>query len=117
MYKPKKNKVVFVDPIIQFDSKELEPERELYVAVIKRAILDLANIGNKVLHNKAKGWFFCSVGVTCDNFEFICENANINANSLRTYAYEVTEKIKEDPKYKYKLYYIKSDDERNEGCQ
>ena len=43
MYKPKKNKKVFTDPIIQFESKELEPERELYVAVIKRAILDLAN--------------------------------------------------------------------------
>ena len=111
MYKPKKNKKVFTDPIIQFESKELEPERELYVAVIKRAILDLANTGNKALHNRAKAWFLCSVGVTCDNFEFICENANIDAGSLRTYAYEVTEKVK-DPKYKYKLYHIMSDDER-----
>ena len=112
MYKPKKNKKVFTDPIIQFESKELETERELYVAVIKRAILDLANTGNKALHDRAKAWFFCSVGVTCDNFEFICENANIDAGSVRTYAYEVTEKIK-DPKYKYKLYHIMSDDERN----
>ena len=114
MYKPKKNKKVFTDLIIQFESKELEPERELYVAVIKRAILDLANTGNKALHNRAKAWFLCSVGVTCDNFEFICENANIYASSLRTYAYEVIERVQEDPKYKYKLYYIKSDDERNE---
>ena len=52
MYKPKKNKKVFTDPIIQFESKELEPERELYVAVIKRAILDLANTGNKALSNR-----------------------------------------------------------------
>ena len=109
MYKPKKNKEVFVDPIVQFDTKE--PERKLYVAVIRRAILDLVNTENELVQNRAKGWFFCSVGVTCDNFEFICENANIDAGSLRTYAYEVSEKIK-DPTYKYKLYHIMSDDER-----
>ena len=109
MYKPNKNEEVFIDPIVQFDHEE--PERRLYMAVILQALLDATNKSNEVICKRAQAWFFCSVGVTCDNFEFICENANIDAGSLRTYAYEVTEKVK-DPKYKYKLYHIMSDDER-----
>ncbi len=111
MYKPKKNKKVFTDPIIQFDSKELEPERELYVAVIKRAILDLANTGNKALHDRAKAWFLCSVGVTCDNFEFICDSANIDSGSVRSYAYEAVNS-KQPSNFKYRIYQIMSDHTR-----
>ena len=103
MYKPKKNKKVFTDPIIQFENKELETERELYVAVIKRAILDLANTGNKALHDRAKAWFFCSVGVTCDNFEFICDHAGVEPGYVRSFAYEVINSDKQGV-FRYHIY-------------
>ena len=105
MYKPNKNKEVFVDPIVLFDHEV--PERRLYLAVILQALLDATNISDIVTKDKAKRWFFCSVGVTCDNFEFICDNANIDSNSIRGFAYEVINS-KKKPNFRYKIYQILS---------
>ena len=106
MYKPKKNEEVFVDPIVQFENEE--PERRLYLAVILQALLDATNKKNELLCRRAQAWFFCSVGVTCDNFEFVCENANVEATAVRTYAYEVVNS-EQAPKFKYRIYQIISD--------
>ena len=97
---------IFVDPIIQYDQQY--PERKLYLAVILQALLDATNISNIVTRDRAKAWFFCSVGVTCDNFEFICDNANLDSNSVRGFAYEVINS-KQKPNFRYKIYQILSD--------
>ena len=102
MYKPKKNEEIFIDPIVQFDQEV--PEHRLYLAVILQALLDATNKKNELLCKKAQAWFFCSVGVTCDN----CENANVNAESVRSYAYEVVNS-KQSSKFKYRIYQIISD--------
>ena len=87
---------IFVDPIIQFDYEE--PERRLYLAVIGRALLDIIRDPSKnaqtyredvIIKDRATAWFFCSIGVTCDNFEFICEGAGIDPSVVRSFAYTV----------------------------
>jgi len=105
MYRPNKNEEIFIDPIVLFEREV--PERRLYLAIILQALLDVTNISNIVTRNKAKRWFFCSVGVTCDNFEFICDNANIDSNSIRGFAYEVINS-KKKPNFRYKIYQILS---------
>ena len=100
-----KNKTIFVDPIVQFEREE--PERRLYLAVILQALLDATNVASRITKDRATAWFFCSVGVTCDNFEFICDNANIDSNSIRGFAYEVINS-KKKPNFRYKIYQILS---------
>jgi len=106
-HKPmKKNEDIFVDPIVQFDREE--PERRLYLAVILQALLDATNKTNIVVKDRARAWFFCSVGVTCENFEFICDNANVDTNSVRGFAYEVINE-KQESNFRYRIYQILSD--------
>ena len=106
MLRSKKPKNVFVDPIVLFDREE--PERRLYLAVILQALLDASNVSNIVTKDKAKAWFFCSVGVTCDNFEFICDNANLDAGAVRGFAYEVINS-EQKSNFRYRIYQILSD--------
>ena len=106
MLKPKKPKNVFVDPIVQFDHEE--PERRLYMAVILQALLDATNVASKITKDRATAWFFCSVGVTCDNFEFICDSANIDCNSVRGFAYEVINS-KQNKNFRYRIYQVLSE--------
>jgi|TARA_R110001583_G_scaffold188274_1_gene350320 hypothetical protein len=106
MLKPKKPKNVFVDPIVQFDHEE--PERRLYMAVILQALLDATNVASKITKDRATAWFFCSVGVTCDNFEFICDSAGIEPTIVRGFAYDVINSEKK-PDFKYRIYQILSE--------
>ena len=62
----KKTIDIFLD--VEYNKKEL-PERGLFLSVILQALLDATNKKSKVHRDKAIAWFFCSVGVTCDNFE------------------------------------------------
>ena len=103
-----KNKTIFVDPIVQFEREE--PERRLYLAVILQALLDATNVSNIVVKDKAIGWFFCSIGVTCDNFEFICDNANIEAGKVRSFAYEAINS-KQKSNFRYRVYQLLSNNE------
>ena len=105
MYKPKKNEVLFIDPIVQFDREV--PERRLYLAIILQALLDATNKTNVIIRDKAHAWFFCSIGVTCDNFEFICDAANIEADCVRGFAYEVINS-KQKTNYRYRIYKVLS---------
>jgi hypothetical protein len=75
-----------------------DPERRLYLAVIGRALLDIIRDPSKnaqtyredvIIKDRATAWFFCSIGVTCDNFEFICEGAGIDPSVVRSFAYTV----------------------------
>lgn len=78
-------------------SKKQElPERKLFLAVIFQALLDATKPIEKkeskisiTNRNRAVAWFFCSVGVTCDNFEYVCEQAGLNSNYTRQFAYKV----------------------------
>ncbi len=108
---------IFVDPIVLFDHEE--PERRLYLAVIIQALLDASNKlnkmnkdkaiarRNKINKDRAIAWFFCSIGVTCDNFEFVCDNAGIDPSSVRGFAYDVINS-KKKPNFRYRIYQILS---------
>jgi len=100
---------IFVDPIIQFDKEE--PERRLYLAVLLQALLDASNKINMIDKEKASAWFFCSVGVTCDNFELICDGAGIEPSLVRSFAYEVINSKKKS-KFRYKIYQILAEREK-----
>ena len=87
----------FEDIFVDIEKKEVEvPEKNLYLAVILQALLDATKPTEKkesslsvMYRDRAIAWFFCSVGVTCKNFEFVCEQAGLNAKYTRSYAYKV----------------------------
>ena len=77
-------------------NKSESPERKLFLAVIFQALLDATKPKEKkessisiLNRNRAVSWFFCSAGVTCDNFEFVCEQAGLSSNYTRQFAYKV----------------------------
>ena len=80
----KKTIDIFLD--VEYNKKEL-PERGLFLSVILQALLDATNKKSKVHRDKAIAWFFCSVGVTCDNFEQICNHAGLSLSYTRSFAY------------------------------
>jgi len=92
---------IFIDPIIQFDQKH--PDRRLYLAVILRALLDATQNKNDLYKKRAKAWFQCSVGVTCDNFEFICDHAGVEPGYVRSFAYEAINSGKQGV-FRYHIY-------------
>jgi len=79
-----------IDIFIDVEHKKQEaPERGLFLSVILQALLDATNDKSKVNKDRAIAWFFCSVGVTCDNFEYVCENAGMDAEYTRSFAIKV----------------------------
>ena len=91
---------IFIDPIVQYDRRY--PERRLYLAVILQALLDATKIKGDRNKKRATSWFQCSVGVTCNNFEFICDHAGVEPGYVRSFAYEVINS--EDPRsFRYKI--------------
>ena len=72
------------------------PERVLFLSVIFQALLDatkektiVESSRTSVERQHARAWFFCSVGVTCDNFEQICDHAGMSPSYTRSFAYKV----------------------------
>ena len=82
----KKTIDIFLD--VEFNKKE-SPERGLFLSVILQALLDATSKKSKVNKDRAISWFFCSVGVTCDNFEQICQHAGLSRSYTRSFAYKV----------------------------
>ena len=82
----KKTIDIFSD--VEFNNKE-SPERGLFLSVILQALLDATSKKSKVNKDRAISWFFCSVGVTCDNFEQICNHAGLSPSYTRSFAYKV----------------------------
>ena len=79
-----------------YDATDKDPFRSLYLAVVFQAILDLIkskdiqeNSSIKLQRDQAHAWVFCSVGVTCDNFEETCELAGLPPKLVRTFALKV----------------------------
>jgi hypothetical protein len=82
----KKTIDIFLD--VEYNKKE-SAERGLFLSVILQALLDATNNKSKVHKDRAIAWFFCSVGVTCDNFEQVCEHAGLSPTYTRGFAYKV----------------------------
>ena len=76
-----------------FYSEPQSSEKQLFLAVILQALLDLSKDykSDKMQHEKdrAKAWFFTEVGVTCKNFETVCDMAGMNIERTRSFAYKV----------------------------
>jgi hypothetical protein len=87
----------YLDVAIEVSSKTKDsPERMLFLSVILQALLDATKTKSKVESSytsvervRACAWFFCSVGVTCDNFENVCYNAGLDPDYTRGFAYKV----------------------------
>ena len=87
----------YVEILTELNKQEdSSPERMLFMSVIFQALLDATKEKTKVESSRtsverahARAWFFCSVGVTCDNFEYVCENAGMNAEYTRSFAIKV----------------------------
>jgi hypothetical protein len=84
-------------------SSESSSERLLFLAVILQAFLDATKPKAKnesdtsiFARERATAWFFAKVGVTCSNFEYICDNANIDPEYVREFAFKVLKSKKVD---------------------
>ena len=76
--------------------EDSSPERILFMSIIFQALLDatkektiVESSRTSVERAHARAWFFCSVGVTCNNFEYVCENAGMDADYTRNFALKV----------------------------
>jgi len=74
------------------DSKK-DPYRSLFISVIFQAILDVTKPekdneteDSKLNRDQASAWFFASIGVTCENFEFVCDYAGFSPKDVRSFA-------------------------------
>ncbi len=79
-----------------YDATQKDPCKSLFFAVILQALLDAtkpveAGEGSDIKLNRdqAHAWVFCSVGVTCKNFEETCEMAGLPPKLVRTFALKV----------------------------
>ena len=69
------------------------PEQCLFIAVVLQALLDaskteIRNEDEDISYERerAKAWFFASVGVTCTDFITVCDYAGINYSDTRVFA-------------------------------
>jgi hypothetical protein len=72
------------------------PEQTMYMCVILQALLDATKPTYKgepeasiLERDRAKAWFFASVGVTSEDFKIVCDYANIDYNYMREFAFKV----------------------------
>jgi len=79
-----------------YDLTNKDPYKTLYISVIIQAFLDLTkpkkeNESSSItLHrDQAEAWFFSSIGVTCEDFEVVCQYAGVLPEKIRSFAYEV----------------------------
>jgi len=71
----------------------------LFMGVILRALLDVSKPSTsvetssiKVDRLAARSWFFATSGVTCENFEYVCDIAGINPMAMRSVATKVLQR-------------------------
>ena len=72
------------------------PDKTLFLSVIFQALLDVTKpkkdkeeTNIQMLRDQASAWFFASIGVTCENFEFICDYAGVDPKEMRRFAFHV----------------------------
>ena len=76
-----------------FNDTQNSEYHSLFMGVIFRALLDATKpvSTNEPTHIKvdrraAKAWFYACSGVTCENFEYICDVAGVDPVAMRTIA-------------------------------
>ena len=79
-----------------YDATQKDPCKSLFFAVVLQAILDMTKpeiveeaSDIKLQRDQAHAWVFCSVGVTCENFEEACAFAGLEPRMVRTFALKV----------------------------
>lgn len=72
------------------------PEQTLYMCVILQALLDATKPSydgepeaSILERDRAKAWFFASVGVTSEDFKMVCDYADVDYNYMREFAFKV----------------------------
>tara|TARA_R110000751_G_scaffold46569_1_gene104663 strand:- start:325 stop:669 length:345 start_codon:yes stop_codon:yes gene_type:complete len=72
------------------------PEQTMYMCVILQALLDATKPTYEnepevsiIDRDRAKAWFFATVGVTAQDFKIVCDYANIDYNYMREFAFKV----------------------------
>ena len=76
-----------------YDLTNKDADKTLHLAIVLQALLDLSKPKEStesletVLHrDQASAWVFCSIGVTCENFESTCELAGLEPEAVRSFA-------------------------------
>ena len=80
--------------ILAFQSKKFtKSENILFLSVIYQALLDATvpksseeTTSITSIRRQATNWFFASIGVTSQNFEFVCDYAGLTPSSVREFA-------------------------------
>ena len=92
----KENEALLYTKFLTNSQTKSSREKLLFLAVILQALLDASkpktnNESDSSLQarERATAWFFCSVGVTCDNFEQVCQHAGLSPSYTRSFAYKV----------------------------
>ena len=69
------------------------PEQCLFIAVVLQALLDASKPELKdeeyeitYERERARAWFFASVGVTCSDFLTVCDHAGVDSSDTRVFA-------------------------------
>jgi len=93
-YKSLKMNLKDLDNILKLQSKPFtNSENMLFLSVIYQALLDIteSEVENEVtsitsMRKEATNWFFASIGVTTENFEFVCDYAGLKPSRVREFA-------------------------------
>ena len=93
-YKSLRMNLQDLNNILELQSKEFtNSENVLFLSVIYQALLDATEpkVKNErtsitSIRKQAKAWFFASIGVTSQDFEFICDNAGLRPSMVREFA-------------------------------
>ena len=93
-YKSLKMNLQDLDNILELQSETFtNSENVLFLSVIYQALLDITEpkVENErtsitSIRKQATSWFFASIGVTSQDFEFICDNAGLRPSMVREFA-------------------------------
>lgn len=93
-YKSLRMNLQDLNNILQLQSKAFtNSENTLFLSVIYQALLDATEpkveeerTSITSIRKQAKAWFFASIGVTCEDFEFICDHAGLRPSMVREFA-------------------------------
>ena len=93
-YKSLKMNLQDLNNILQLQSKAFtNSENTLFLSVIYQALLDATEpkveeerTSITSIRKQATSWFFASIGVTCEDFEFICDHAGLKPSMVREFA-------------------------------
>ena len=93
-YKSLRMNLQDLNNILQLQSEEFtNSENLLFLSVIYQALLDVTEpkVENETtnitsIRDQAAAWFFASIGIPSQDFEFICDNAGLKPSLVRDFA-------------------------------